>query len=226
MTLRLAAKWRLAQGKRKKMERERITISIKRGVLKAIDKTVDGINIRNRSHAIETLTSLALNTENTKNVVILLGGKDAMKSIPAVKEYLDRLAKNGFSKAYIAVGFLSDKIKDKLGNGEDFGVKLEYLEEGEGSGGALLQLKKLFNNTFVTINTDEKFNVDFNDLIEYHKKHQATATIATNNLDTLKGIYIFDPVIFNQIPKDFSMLESDIFPKLLKENKLIVRPLA
>ena len=205
--------------------RERITISIKKGVLKAIDKTIDGTNIRNRSHAIETLTGTALNIEARKNAVILLGGEDAMKAIPAVKEYLHKLAKNGFSKSYVAVGFLADKIKEKLGNGEDYGVKLEYLEEGEGSGGALLPLKKIFTGTFVAINTDGKFDIDFNNLISYHKRHQVTATIATNDLNTFRGIYILEPEIFALLPKDFSMLETDIFPQLLKEDKLIVRPL-
>ena len=130
------------------MERERITISIKKSLLEEIDRTIDSVKIRNRSHAIETLCTRSLNYSDKKNAVVILGGDDAIKQIPAVKENLKNLKKYGFTKVYIAVGYLADKIKASLGDGSNFGLKLEYLGEGEGSGGAILPLKKLFQQTF------------------------------------------------------------------------------
>ncbi len=207
------------------MERERITISIKKTILNEIDRTIDGTNIRNRSHAIETLARAALNYSDEKNAVVLLGGDDALKLIPAVKENLLALKSLGFKKVYIAVGYLADKIKEKLGNGEEYDMKLEYLEEGKGSGGALLPLKKHFKKTFFVINSSRAIKNDLNKILDFHKNKAAVATVVTDDLNTMDGLYIFEPELFKYLPKGFSMLETEILPKLAKEDKIIVKPL-
>lgn len=206
------------------MERERITISIKKSLLDEIDQTIDGVNIRNRSHAFETLSTKALNFSDQKNAVVLLGGDDALRQIPTVKENLKNLKKFGFSKVYIAVGYLAEKIKEKLGDGKDIDLKLEYLTEGEGSGGAVLQLKKHFQKTFLVFNSDKTFNLDINRLINFHKSKSCVATVMTADLEEMDGLYVFEPEIFEYVPKGFSMLETDVLPKLAKEEKLIIRP--
>ncbi len=206
------------------MERERITISIKRDVLKGIDKTIDGISIRNRSHAIETMASNTLVGNANRNVVILIGGKGALKLIPPVEEILGRLSDAGYEKVYIAVGFLADKIKNVLGNGDRFGLELEYLEKGEGTAGAILPLKNVFKDTFLVINPEKIIKAEFAKLISFHKTHNCLATIVTDDLKDLTGLYALEPEIFNYIPKGFSMLENDIFFKLHEQNELVVYP--
>jgi len=207
------------------MERERITISIKRDLLKKIDKTIDGTVVRNRSHAIEHLVNSSLGTNNTENAVILAGGKNASKMLPIIKESLLQLSDNGFNKAYIALGQFAGNIKEALNKDEDVSISIEYLEEGEGSGGALLPLKRRFKNTFLVINPSENLPASFTSLIEYHKNHKALATVATENLEDLRGAYVFEPEIFNRLPQGFSMLEEDIFPELIDSGELIVYPL-
>jgi len=206
------------------MERERITISIKKPLLEEIDRTIDGVNIRNRSHAFETLSTKALNYSDQKNAVVILGGDDALKQIPAVKSTLKNLKKYGFIKVYIAVGYLADKIKEKLGDGKSFDLKLEYLTEGEGSGGAVLPLKRHFRQTFLVFNSDKAYDLDINKLNNFHKSKEIFATVVTDDLKNMSGLYVFEPEIFKYIPKGFSMLESDVLPKLAKEDKLIIKP--
>lgn len=208
------------------MERERITISIKKKVLDSIDKTIDGVSIRNRSHAIETLVSKGLNLNDSKNAVILIGGKDAIKQIPIVEDNLKLLAKSDYQTVHIAVGFLASKVKDKLGKGDKFGLNLKFIEEGEGSGGVLLPLKKVFDKTFLVFNAANNIKgLNLEELFEFHRQQNIVATIATDDLTELNGIYVFEPQIFDFIPKDFSMLESDIFPKVVKEKQLVIYPL-
>lgn len=206
------------------MERERITISIKKDLLKEIDATIDSVKIRNRSHAIETLATTALQSGNTKNAVLLLGGDDAMKLIPIAKSNLKYLKKYDFNTVYIAVGYLAEKIKEKLGDGSDFGLTLRYVEEGEGSGGAVKQLRKVFDKTFVVINSTHEISNDLDKLINYHRKFRPSVTIAADNLSKLSGIYIIEPEIFGHLPAGFSMLESDIFPKLASNDKIAIYP--
>ena len=209
------------------MERERVTISIKKQLLRIVDKTIDGVSVRNRSHAVEELITKALNLGDIKTAVVLIGGEDALKTISSVSSGLLELSKNGFSDVYVAVGFLADEIKEKLGDGKDFGLKLHYAEGGEGTGGALLSLKKHLSQTFVVLNlTTENISYDLSRLLAFHKSHSSEATVVTNDLSDMRGIYILEPIILAQIPKGFSMLEDDVFPKLAKENKLVVHPIS
>lgn len=207
------------------MSRERITISIHKDLLKQIDQIIDGTKIRNRSHAIESLTVEALGLDQIKDAIVMAGGQDATKNISAIKDALLRLKKLGLKEVIIAVGFLADKIKKELKNGQDYGLKIDYLEKGEGTGGALSPLKKALKNTFIVVNIDKKMDVDYRMLTDFHKSNSKTATVATDDIKKFNGIYILEPEIFNYIPKGFSMLEEDVFPKLHKDNALAIFPI-
>jgi len=202
------------------MERERITISIKKSVLKLIDRTIDGINIRNRSHAIENLTLKGLSQNNDKNAVILMGGKDALKYLAATEQIIKELKRSGYDKIYLAVGFLADKIKAKFGDGSQYKVELDYISEGEGSAGAISPLKKNFASSFLVFNCQTAPKLDLDKFFEYHKKHQAVATVAVEDRKLKNGIYAFEPAVFDYIPKGFSMLEEDVLPKLAQKGEL------
>lgn len=206
------------------MDRERITISIRKSVLDIVDKTIDSTNIRNRSHAIENLIIKAAGQVN-KEAVILLGGNSAMKAIEPTKNFLRKLSDSGFPKAHVALGFLGDKVKERLGDGSEFGIAIEYNNKGKGSGGAVASLKKIFKSPLVIFNSTKTIDIDLDQLIDYHQKYGALATIVTTNLETLDGVYALSPEALNSIPSGFSMLEEDVLPKLLKEGKAIVLPL-
>lgn len=205
------------------MERERITISIKKNILSGIDKTIDGINVRNRSHAIETLITRAMDNPITHDAVILLGGDNALKLIPNTIEILLSFKKLGLKKVYIAVGYLADKIKERIGNENDYGLKIQYVE-GSGSGGAISSLKKHFKNTFLVIDPEFKLIEQLEKFAEYHRSHNGIATIFTGDLMECNGLYVFEQEVFKYIPNGFSMLKDDIFPKLIGDGKLVVYP--
>ena len=207
------------------MERERVTISIKKSVLGKVDRVIDGTSIRNRSHAIESLVLKGLGTSDTQTAIILMGGDDALKSIPNVEKALIELKELGFKTINIATGFLGDKVMEKLGDGSKFSLDFVYNNKGEGSGGALALLKKELKNTFIVINHNQFSDFKINDLLNFHKQHHFIATIATDSLKTLQGIYIFEPEMTNHLPKGFSMLEDDILPKLIKDGKAVVCPI-
>jgi NDP-sugar pyrophosphorylase family protein len=207
------------------MERERITISIKKSILDQIDKIIDGVKIRNRSHAFEELVTKSLGGKS-KTAIILLGGNNALKAIPATTKYISELSSLGFTNATLALGFLKDKIKERLAKEQlPENVNLNYMESGEGSGGALLQLKRSLKETFIVFNTDKALSVNLTDLLDFHYKHKSIATIATQDLDTLEGIYVFEHEIFSYLPSGFSLLEESTLPALIRDNKAIVFPI-
>jgi len=207
------------------MERERITISIKKEVLEKIDQRIDGIKMRNRSHAIELLISDSLGMAKIENAVIMAGGKGALRLIPTVEESIGILKNYGIKDITIAVGYLGDKIKQEIGDGQKFGTKISYIEGGEGTAGALSPLRKKFKKTFLVVNIDQASEIDIAKLTDFHFIHQPLATIASSDSKLLKGYYLLDPEVFNYIPTGFSMLEEDVFPKLISEGKLLIFPI-
>lgn len=206
------------------MERERITISIKREILEKIDQKVDGIVMRNRSHAIEVLVSDALEMAKIDSAVIMAGGKGALRLIPVIENSIKLLKNYGLKDVTIAIGFLGDKIKQNIGSGEKFGLTISYIEGGEGTAGALSLLRNKFKKTFLVVNLDQIGDINIINLVNFHFNHRPLASVASSDSKLLKGFYVLEPEIFSYIPNGFSMLEEDVFPKLIAENKLLIFP--
>jgi NDP-sugar pyrophosphorylase family protein len=206
------------------MERERITISIKKEVLEKLDQKIDGIKMRNRSHAIELMMSDMLGVAKIDTGIIMAGGKGALRLIPVIEEVVKSFKDYGLSDIYIALGFLGDKIKQSIGDGSNFGLKISYIEGGEGTAGALSLIRDKVKKTFVVANLEQITNISLAELINFHFSHTPLVSVATSNTKQMKGFYVLEPEVFSLIPKDFSMLEEDVFPKLTKENKLLIFP--
>ena len=207
------------------MTRVRLTISLAKDIADQIDELVDGVKIRNRSHAVETLVTESLNVAQIRQAVVLAGGDHIHKKIPALKAALKTLQSNGIFDITMAVGFLGDQIKQEFGTGEQYGVRLQYHQSELGTGGALLQLKNRLKHTFLVVNVDRPVSVSIKNLLRFHREHQPLATIATASLRDLQGIYVFEPKIFNYISDGFCMLEDTVFHELTKEGKLLPYPI-
>lgn len=101
-------------------------------------------------------------------------------------EYIVRLFKyHGISDLNLLVGYKHEQIVNYFGDGSRFGVKIEYVidpEDRKGSGNALLNayLKGFFegSDTLIIYYGDILTNIDLKDLIEYHHKNSADATLA------------------------------------------------
>lgn len=205
------------------MARVRITISIGEELAKEVDRLVDGTHIRNRSHAIETMLSENLHLSTIKTAVILAGGDRATKRIPAIIDSIKQLRAFGIMQIIIAVGYLGKEIKAELAQ-HDVNNEIEYVQSSNGTGGAIYELKSKLKKPFLVINVHQPTTVDWESLIRFHNAHRPVATIATKNLRDLYGIYLFEPTVFDFIPKGFSSLEDDVFVTLTKEGKLLSYP--
>jgi len=207
------------------MSRARITISIDKDLIKEVDRRIDGMHIRNRSHAVETLLSEALNLSTIKTAVILAGGDKATRRVPAIKKSLENLRKFGIFRIIIAVGYLGKEIEGQLAKVDTRGQKIEFQQSSSGTGGALYDLRHKLKKPFFVFNVDKTTEVNLKNLVRFHQEHKPIATIATYSLRDLNGVYVFEPAVFEYIPKGFSSLEDDVFVKLTKEGKLLSYPI-
>lgn len=187
-----------------KFMKERLTITLDTELLKELDSTIDGVNIRNRSHAIERLLSIVLEQAAPKKAVILAGGEvintKHQAGVPKpmllvnerpILEYVVReLKRNEITEILIAIGRGGEKITEYFGDGSLFGVKISYIREDspKGTANAIVLAKGLVGNSpFFVINGDNIFKINLQDMYKQHISTKAEITIALYPADITTG---------------------------------------
>jgi len=90
-----------------------------------------------------------------------------------------QLKEAGFTQLTIAVGYLAELIRAVLGDGERFGLSIEYSHEERPLGTAgPLSLVTPPDDDFLVMNGDVVTDLDFIRLMEFHKEQEACATLA------------------------------------------------
>ena len=103
--------------------------------------------------------------------------------MPILEREIRSLAAQGFKDLILTVGYLADKIIAYFGDGSQLGVKIDYFVEETplGNAGALFQLReKIGDEPFFLLNADAAFDVDFNRMFDFHKKHGGLVTLFTH----------------------------------------------
>lgn len=160
--------------------RERISITMKKELLEKVDLFVDGVKIRNRSHAIEVLLERAL-TKKLPPVYILAGEADkCMRRIegkPLLQHTLELLSRQGFDEITIAA--IGDEIEKYFRDGSGLGLKIRYVKERElsGTANALLSSQALWEGSFVVLYGDNYFDFDLKDIVEFHRNSGRVGTV-------------------------------------------------
>ena len=106
--------------------------------------------------------------------MLLLNGK------PMLQWQIENAASYGIKDFIIIIGHLGELVKEYFSDGRQLGVNISYIEENEplGSAGALYYLKDLINTSnFILIFGDVMFHLDWNRMIDFHEKQQASATL-------------------------------------------------
>ena len=124
--------------------------------------------------------------------VILAGGKGArlaglrddipkplfpVAGVPVLTRQLTALKNEGITQITVVTCHMSALLEARYGDGRDLGVSLRYYKEPAplGTAGALplLDLKE----DFLLLNGDLVFDFDLASMLEFHKKHNALATL-------------------------------------------------
>jgi mannose-1-phosphate guanylyltransferase len=188
------------------MNRERLTITLRNDLVKALDAEIDGERLRNRSHAIEYFLSRSLGLKAVK-VLILAGGKPvyfesekqslpkAMVKIagkPLLEQTLQRLKAAKLTDIYISVGDSGKVIEDYFGDGSQMGISITYIHQQTGNKGnaqPVLQAKEYFHNSFLLLYGDVLSDIDYGDFVEFHKGQKtAVCTMALASLASTDAV--------------------------------------
>ncbi len=180
--------------------KERITITLDKNLISQIDKRIGGVGIKNRSREIELLLAESLGTNIPSKAVLLVGGtgsrlKPLTDKTPkallkvqgkTITEHLfDLLKKYGIRDSVMCVGHLKEQIREKFGDGSNFGMNITYVEEDQpmGTAGPLKLAKKYLKDSFIVSNGDELKNINIPRMFRLHKRKNAMATIALTTTD-------------------------------------------
>jgi len=119
-------------------------------------------------------TRLLPHTENCPKPMLLVAGK------PMLEHIIERARQEGFGHFILAVHYLAHMIEDYFGDGSRFSVRINYLREQSplGTAGALGLLGERPAMPFVVTNGDVLTDVRYGDLLEFHLRHRAAATMA------------------------------------------------
>jgi len=89
------------------------------------------------------------------------------------------LKNNGLNDILICIGYLGEEVKKYFGNGEKWGLNIEYSFEREplDTGGAIKNAEDRLENEFLALYGDTFLDINYKDLISYSRKKAKLGTI-------------------------------------------------
>lgn len=185
-------------------------------------------------------TRLSPLTDITPKPMLHVGNKPILETI------IENFAKYGYTQIILSVNYKSHIIQDYFGNGDRFGVEIEYVHESKrmGTAGALSLISEKLVEPFFVMNADLLTNINFEHLHDYHVAHDAVATMAVREYDfqvpygvvnvrdgrilsieekpvhkffVSAGIYMLSPQILTQVPEDEFFDMPTLFQNLIAQ---------
>jgi dTDP-glucose pyrophosphorylase/CBS domain-containing protein len=207
--------------------------------------TLDELTGRNRHDNWVVLMAgglgsrLAPLTDTCPKPMLRVGDKPLLQTI------LEKFIDDGFHRFFLSVHHLAEMVEDHFGDGSDWGVDIQYLRETKqlGTGGALGLLSQAPNLPLVVMNGDLLTKVNFQQLLDFHRKTRSTATMCVRTYEhqvpygvvttdqhrllgivekpvhsffVNAGIYVVEPAALELVPSDEFFDMPSLFTKLIE----------
>src|SRR6266568_3300299 len=116
---------------------------------------------------------------------------------PIMEHVLRLLRRHGFDETVVTVQFLASMVRNYFGDGEDFGMSLQYATEETplGTAGSVKNAEDaLRDEPILVISGDALTDIDLSELVKFHKDNGALVTVGLTRVpDPLEfGIIIVD----------------------------------
>ncbi|WP_196600897.1 sugar phosphate nucleotidyltransferase [Pectinatus frisingensis] len=104
---------------------------------------------------------------------------------PLLEHNMNLLKLHGIHDIILSICYKPECIEQYFGNGSAFGLNIRYISENSplGTGGAIKNCAKLLNDTFFVFNADILSNINFSEMLRYHKRQHAAVTIAVTRVE-------------------------------------------
>ena len=103
---------------------------------------------------------------------------------PILERIINHAKRDGFFDFIISINYLGHLIQNYFGNGQKFGVNIEYIVEDIplGTAGSLSMLDSTLGATLIVTNGDVLTDFSYRDLITFHQNNNAEITVATKTI--------------------------------------------
>jgi NDP-sugar pyrophosphorylase family protein len=166
---------------------------------------------------------------------------------------IEHLKRDGFDEIYIATNYKSKYVESYVGDGSNFGVKINFSLEKKrlGTTGPLSLLKDKLTEPFLVMNGDILTKANFKEIYNFHIEHKdSKLTVVTKEIVTpfrfgsvetkgdyllnveekpdlkieiVAGIYIMKPEIFEYIPYNEKYDMNQLIQDMIKNDDKITR---
>lgn len=169
---------------------------------------------------------------------------------PLLELIIQQLRRAGIHDVNLTTHYLPESISGHFGNGEDFGVHLNYSREEHplGTAGGL-RLMPRPQGPFLVINGDILTGVPFQQMLQYHRSHRAMLTVGVRkyemqvpfgvvDCDDVRitrieekpclsyfinaGTYLLEPEAWDHIPENRQFDMTDLIRVLLEAGQTVV----
>jgi len=204
----------------------------------------------------------------SNHVVIMAGGKgtrlDPFTKIfpkplvpvgdkPVIEIIMERFFQYGFHKFIYTLNYKKEYLKLFLKE-NNFPYDIDWVEEDDflGTAGSLVLLKNKIKETFFVVNCDSILDVNFQEILDWHREHEAAMTIigchnevkipfgvlhlSNGRLEKIlekpvhdvvinTGVYIMEPHIISYISEGSQMDMNKLIDIVAKKEKISVFPI-
>lgn len=117
--------------------------------------------------------------KNTPKVLVKIGDK------PVIEHQIILLRKHGIKEIWVLLGHLGEKVRNYLGKGERWKVKINYCQEKKplGTAGALKQLEGEMKDDFLVLSGDIMLDFDVKRFTNFHKEKRGLASLVVHLSD-------------------------------------------
>jgi dTDP-glucose pyrophosphorylase/CBS domain-containing protein len=187
---------------------------------------------------------LAPLTDHTPKPMLPVGGKPVMEHI------IGQLSQAGIRQVNVTTHYLPEAIQEHFGDGGDFGVSIQYVNEDRplGTAGALGLMDKP-TQPLLVINGDILTQLDVRAMLAFHREHAADMTVGVRHYEfqvpygvvesdgvdvkalTEKpefgffvnaGVYLIEPAVHARIPPGEFFNMTDLIQRLLTAGRPVV----
>ena len=169
---------------------------------------------------------------------------------PFLQLLVRQLRSQGIRRLVMCTGHLADQVEKEFGDGHQWDVAITYSKESHplGTAGAVKLAERYLSGDpdFLVMNGDSFLELDFRELIRFHRGHNGLISMAVRRVPDAKrygtvqldghnrvvafrekmgtpvpgivngGVYVFKRAMLQYIPDGSASLEKDVFPLLLE----------
>ena len=181
-------------------------------------------------------------TDDCPKPMLKVGNKPLLETI------LESFCDYGFTRFYISVNYMAEKVMDYFGDGARWGVEIKYLHEDQrmGTAGALSLIEETTDLPLIVMNSDILTKVNFQNLLDFHGAHHSVATMCVREYDfqvpygvvkidnhriisieekpvhrffVNAGIYVLEPTVLDLIPRNAFFDMPSLYERLMAEKE-------